>query len=303
MDTDQLQAFVAVAESGSFSRAAQRLHLTQPAVSKRVAQLEARLGARLLDRVGRRVATTRAGEALLPRARRILDEIADTRQAIRQLSGRVAGRLGIATSHHIGLHRLPPVLRAYRSRYPEVALDLRFMSSEAAWQAVLQGELELAVATFPEASPPLLQLLPVWSDPLAAVVAEDDPLAGAPSVGPADLAARPAIFPTPDTATRKLIDRRLAALDMRPEVLMQTNYLETIKMLVCVGLGWSILPERMTGGGVRSLSLPGLAARRRLGALTHRRREPSPAAAAFLEALSADADPALGRDTGISPRG
>ena len=104
MDTHALLAFIAVAETGSFSLAAERLNLTQPAVSKRVAALERHLGARLFDRIGRRVDTTEAGQALLPRAGKILREIAETERSLRDLDGSVGGRLAIGTSHHVYHH-------------------------------------------------------------------------------------------------------------------------------------------------------------------------------------------------------
>ncbi|MGB5065240.1 MAG: LysR family transcriptional regulator, partial [Candidatus Competibacter sp.] len=104
MDIAGLQAFVTIADSGSFSLAAGRLHLTQPAVSKRLAALEAELDTRLFDRLGRAVRLTEAGGMLLPRALRILAEVDDTGRALRNLSGAVAGPLVLATSHHIGLH-------------------------------------------------------------------------------------------------------------------------------------------------------------------------------------------------------
>ena len=123
---------MAVADQGSFSLAAETLHLTQSAVSRRVASLERRLAVPVFDRVGRRVTLTEAGRTLLPRARRILADLEDTRTVLRDLSGRVAGPLALATSHHIGLRRLPPVLRQFSRAHPEVELDLQFLDSEAA---------------------------------------------------------------------------------------------------------------------------------------------------------------------------
>ena len=111
MDIPSLQAFLAIVSRGSFSLAAEDLALTQPAVSKRLGTLERHLGVRLFNRIGRQVSLTEAGEALLPRARRLLAELEDTQRAIANLSGRVAGRLLVGTSHQMGLHRRPPVLR------------------------------------------------------------------------------------------------------------------------------------------------------------------------------------------------
>ena len=111
MDTQSLQAFLCVAECSSFSGAAEQLHLTQPAISKRIATLEKQLNARLFDRIGRHIHLTEAGRALLPEAQRILQDIREARRRIDDLRGSVSGRLSMGISHHIGLHRLPPVLR------------------------------------------------------------------------------------------------------------------------------------------------------------------------------------------------
>lgn len=108
MDTHTLQAFLAVAEQQSFSKAAERLFLTQSAVSKRIAQLEEQLDSKLFDRIGRTVSMTEAGQALLPRARDILLQFDDARRAISNLNaGEITGELSLAASHHISLHRLP----------------------------------------------------------------------------------------------------------------------------------------------------------------------------------------------------
>lgn len=118
MDLANLNAFIAIAETGSFSGAGERLYITQPAISKRIAGLEQQLNVRLFDRLGREVSLTEAGRALLPRAYQILNVLDDTRRALTNLTGEVTGRLTLATSHHIGLHRLPPVLRAFTRATP-----------------------------------------------------------------------------------------------------------------------------------------------------------------------------------------
>ena len=141
MDLATLNAFIAIAELGSFSEAAIRLHLTQPAVSKRIASLEQQLRVRLFDRLGREVSLTEAGRALLPRAYQILNVLEDTRRALTNLNGEITGRLTLATSHHIGLHRLPPLLRAFTRAHPQVALDIQFLDSEVAYDEVFHLSL------------------------------------------------------------------------------------------------------------------------------------------------------------------
>lgn len=281
MDLPSLQAFLAVADSGSFSRAAGRLFLTQPAVSKRIAALEEELGAKLFDRIGRQVRLTEAGGALLPRARTILEAVEDTRRSLSNLSGKVEGTLRFGTSHHIGLHRLPPVLRTYSTAYPDVELDIHFMDSEAACQAVERGDLELGVVTLPNDPAPALTLTPVWTDRLSIVTAADHPLVTSGPASPAALARHPAILPARGTYTREIVEQAFARVGLSPNVSLSTNYLETIKMLVSVGLGWSVLPLSMVDEEVKAIPAKGLQPSRTLGVVEHGNRSLSNAAQAL----------------------
>ena len=285
VDIANLNAFTAVADTASFSLAAERLHLTQPAVSKRIAALEAELDTLLFDRLGRKVLLTEAGRMLLPRARRILVEAEDSRRALRNLSGRVAGVLSLATSHHIGLHRLPPVLREYASRYAEVQLDMHFMDSEVACEVVAKGDVELGIVTLPTDPSPPLQTFPVWTDRLLAVANREHPLAQQGPISPALLSRYPAIMPGEATFTRRIIDRLFQPWGIQLQVAFATNYLETIKMMVSVGLGWSILPHTMVDGDLVALGVTDLKAERTLGAAVHAGRTLSNAAQAMLDVL------------------
>ncbi|HEY0722051.1 MAG TPA: LysR family transcriptional regulator [Gammaproteobacteria bacterium] len=286
MDINTLQAFLAVAETTSFSQAAERLFLTQPAISKRIAALEESLGAKLFDRIGRQVALTEAGRALLPRAQRILAELEDSQRAIANLGGQVSGRLTFGTSHHIGLHRLPPILRLYTERYPEVKLDIRFMDSEEACKAVEHGDLELGIVTLPQHPSPALTVHKVWDDPLTIVAAAGHPLTKKRSLTPADLADYPAILPAPGTYTREVLELALQPYGLELRAALSTNYLETIKMLVSVGLGWSVLPCTMLSSEVRPLKVDHLTLARQLGTVHHHARTLSNAAKAMLDILT-----------------
>lgn len=283
MEFNALSAFIAVAENHSFSIAAERLFLSQPAVSKRIAALEEELETRLFDRVGRTIQLTEAGEALLPRARRILHEVADSRQTMRNLTGTVGGALRFATSHHIGLHRLPPLLRRFRDHYPGVTLEPQFLGSEDAIDAIEGGELELAIVTLPPTPPPQLIVATLWHDALLPVCAPDHPLAGCRDTR--RLNDHPAILPGMGTYTRTLIESHLAAHGIVPRVDLSTNYLETIKMLVSVGLGWSLIPASMVDRELQPMALPQLEVERHLGSVRHRARTQSNAAMALLSLL------------------
>jgi DNA-binding transcriptional LysR family regulator len=280
-----MAAFVEVAESGSFSRAAEQLHLTQPAVSKRIAALEQRLGRPLFDRVARRITLTDAGRALLPYARGALQCIEDGRRALSHLADHVSGRLSIGISHHIGLHHLPPVLKRFAAEYPDVDLDIHFMDSEVACHAVLAGRLELGVVTLPVEAIPHLEQRVVWPDPLAVVTAPEHPLARRPRVKLADLADHPAVLPDEATYTHRIVRAALRRHGLTPRIRLATNYLETLKMLVAIGLGWSVLPASMVDDSLRRLDIRELRLHRDLGAVWHERRALSAAAQALLAGL------------------
>ena len=289
MELANLAAFLAVADAGGFSAAAAALHLTQPAVSKRIAQLESELDARLFDRVGRQVLLTEAGQLLLPRARQLLGDANDARRALRELEHGIGGSLRLVSSHHIGLHRLPPLLRKFSARYPQVALELRFMDSEQAWHEVLHARAELALTTLgPTASP--LQATPVWHDPLHFVAAPSHPLAQRTRLSLSDLSAHPAVLADPGTFTHRIVADAFAARGLPLQLRMTTHYLETIKILASVGLAWSVLPQTLLDRSLLRLPVQGVALSRQLGLITHSGRTPSKAAQAFTRLLLQQAE-------------
>jgi DNA-binding transcriptional LysR family regulator len=272
MDIAALQAFLAVAESGSFSRAAERIFLTQPAISKRIAALEQSLGTRLFDRIGRQVQLTEAGRALLARAHQLLKDLDDIKRSISNLAGTISGELRFATSHHIGLHRLPTALKRFHETYPQVRLDLRFMDSERACAAVAQGELELAIVTLPPKAMHPLTVTKVWDDPLDVVVAPNHPLATSAPLPATMLLEYPAILPGPGTYTREIILGALGELRDKVKIGMTTNYLEVLKMLASIGLGWSALPRTMIDDSLRVVQIRKWNLHRDLGVVTHATR-------------------------------
>ena len=292
MDTQNLKAFLLVAETGSFSLAAEKLHLTQPAVSKRIALLEEQLGTGLFDRIGRNVSLTEAGNALLPHARAVQLELEAARQSVRDLSGTIAGQLRLATSHHIGLHRLPPVLSAFSKAYPAVQIDIDFMDSEQAYELIMQGKVELAIVTLAPVREPSVVTLPVWRDPLDFMVARHHPLAQISHLDLQDLALHPAILPGLNTYTGQIVARLFDRHQLSLQVSMATNYLETIRMMASVGLGWTVLPRSMRDETLAILQLSATSIERTLGIVYHRGRSLSRAAGAFIEVVLAAADPA-----------
>ncbi|WP_444957133.1 LysR family transcriptional regulator [Microbulbifer sp. ZKSA002] len=285
MELQWLRAFLAIAEQGSVSEGAELLHLTQPAMSKRLAALEQQLGSPLFDRIGRRLQLTDAGRALLPRARHILNEISDTERELRALSNSVSGSLRIATSHHVGLHHLPPVLKEFSFRYPQVALDIDFVDSEQAYEALMAAKYELAVVTLALKEYPHLNAEVIWPDPCVVVAAPDHPLAKLPELELTDLANYPAILPDMNTYTGRLIKREFDTQGLKLTAKLATNYLETIKMMACVGLGWSVLPHTLVDSSLAVLPVKKLQVLRNLGVISHRGRTLSNPASALQQML------------------
>jgi len=285
MDTQNLQAFLLVAETGSFSLAAEKLHLTQPAVSKRVAQLEAQLNAPLFDRIGRTISTTEAGQALLPHARAVQLELQAAEQSVRDLAGEVRGQLRLATSHHIGLHRLPPVLSLFSKTLPAVQLDIDFMDSEQAYELTLRGEVELAIVTLAPSPVAKIVTRPIWPDPLDFMVQAGHELTMRKTLDIKELSKYPSILPGLNTYTGQIVKNLFDRRSLPLQIAITTNYLETIRMMASVGLGWTVLPRSMRDTSLATLPIRDAHIERTLGAVHHESRSLSRAARAFIDAL------------------
>ena len=286
---NNLTAFIEVAKQQSFSKAAEILFLTQPAISKRITALETELGTALFNRINRKVTLTEAGRALLPRAQNLRYELEDIRRIASQLSEQVAGSLSMGTSHHIGLHRLPPFLSFFNTTYPDVHLDLHFVGSEQACEAVEQGDLELAFITLPSELPPQLHAKVLWQDELHIVVNREHKLAQFAEVSLEALQAERCILPGKDTYTYQLIAQAFQALTHKLNIYLTTHYLDTLKMLVSAGFGWSVLPHTLVDKTMVVLNTP-VKLTRQLGVITHRRRSLSNAASTLLTHLDRFSD-------------
>lgn len=285
MELASLRAFAAVARFRSFSQAADHLHLTQPAVSKRISNLEESLDAKLFDRLGRQIELTEAGRALLSRVQDVEQSVKQAEQAVRELSGEVRGPLRIATSHHIGLHRLPSVLSAFQQSHPQVRLDIDFVDSEQAYEQLRVGQIELAVVTLAPGDITKLHSEPLWDDPLMVMVSPTHPLANKKRVSLTELSEHPAVLPGLETFTGRIVHRHFDEQGVVLQLGMETNYLETLRMMASVGLGWTVLPSTMLGDDLRSLTLHKADMRRTLGLVYHEDRSLSRSATAFAELL------------------
>ncbi|MCZ2720625.1 LysR family transcriptional regulator [Marinomonas sp. 15G1-11] len=285
MNTIAIKAFVTAAEENSFSLAAEKLHLTQPGISKRIQSLEDQLRCRLFDRIGRRIYLTEAGEVFLPHAYRLLQEARSGLTAVQNLSFVVAGQLSIATTQHIGLHHLAQPIRQYIANHPQVEFALDFINSKQAYGDVLQGKLELAIITEPSNIDEKLRFIPLWPEKLKFVCSKDHLLASHKRVSLASLSHFSGVLPGKSTYTRRLIDDLFNQEEVNLIASVPTNYLEAIKMLVAAGVGWSVLPENLIDDQLCILDIADAHIERSIGCLIHTERTLSNAAQVFLALL------------------
>ena len=189
-------------------------------------------------------------------------------------------------SHHIGLHRLPPVLETFSKRHPNVQFDIDFMDSEEANEKILQGRIELAVVTFDPQENSQLNRQAIWLDELVLTVAPDHPLAASQRTDLSTLSQFTAIMPGANTFTGQIVKKLFQRHNLGLNISMSTNYLETIKMMVSIGLGWSVLPRTMVDDSLTILNIADLKLERTLGCIYHRKHSLSNAAGAFVDALN-----------------
>jgi len=273
---------------GSFSRAAEDLHLSQPAVSLHIRQLEERVGLPLVERVGKRAAPTRAGEILLEHAERAFAELEAGRRAIQDSRGVVGGRLRVGTGATASIHLLPPVLRRLRTRYPAIELVIVTGNSREVAAAVAANQLDLAIVTLPVSARALI-VEPLRVDPLVAIAPAGRPWRRRAPYTPAELSRHPLILYERGGTIRQVIDEWFRKAGVTPRVAMELGNAEAIKKLVGAGLGISVSPAMAVRDEVRAGALrirplsPALV--RRLGLVRRRDKPETPALRVFLAAV------------------
>lgn len=247
---DHLRTFADVAELGSFSAAAARLNLTQPAVSLQIRQLERRLGVRLLERVGRHAQPTAAGRDLLLQALRIEAAVADALGAVERHRANGVGRVRLGTGATACIYLLPPILRALRSRRPALEIVVRTGNTPEILRSLEENAIDIALVTLP-APGRMFQVTPLLEDEQLAIFPAD----GAPPpsrVTAAALGDWPLVLYEPGGHARRVIDEWFLRAGLVPKPIMELGSVEAIKELVGAGLGCAVLPRlAVTGSGAR----------------------------------------------------
>ncbi len=241
MDTRQLEMFRAVGEEGSFTAAANRLHVSQSAVSRQLKLLEEELGTLLFHRTGRGVNMTDAGHLLLAAANRITREMQEVASQISETQTLQRGVLSLGGGMTVCLYILPKLLRKFRAQYKEVDLRVITGTTETMLRLLRTREIEIALLTLPIIAADL-EVWPVLKEEMVVVSAGKHPLARERSVDPRALARHPLILYESGSNTRKVVDEFFLAEQVPVNVIMETENVEIIKSMVAAGLGVTIIP-------------------------------------------------------------
>ncbi|MFZ5849921.1 MAG: LysR family transcriptional regulator [Actinomycetota bacterium] len=250
MERRQLEYFVAVVEQGSFTSAAQRLHVAQPSLSHGVRLLERELGAQLFHRLGRGATLTPAGEALLPSARQVLRDLATASAAVASVAGLTSGQVDVVAPTALAVDPLAHIVSAFRAAYP--AVNIRIVDSEQTHQIpemVRTGSCELGLADF---SVPVrgLQQLELTPQELVAVLPPGSPVPDGGGFRLTDLARFDLVATPRGTTTRGILDG-VAARGTHLRVAVETPHRAAIIPMVLAGAGAALLPRSMADDAAR----------------------------------------------------
>ncbi|MDE3176766.1 MAG: LysR family transcriptional regulator [Pseudomonadota bacterium] len=284
----QIEAFLAVAGTGNFSRAAAQLNTAQPAVSQAVRELEASLAVRLFDRTTRRVELTEAGAAFRDQLEKGMEEIERAVQTVRDLAALRQGLVRVAAPPFLAATLLPPVLTSFAAAHPDVRVELADVGTERIVERVLSGRSEIGVGTF-SPDEKRLERLTVLRDNLMLFCRSDDRLAKEAQVKWRTLRDQPLVTLTRDSGIRLLTEVGFAAVEATLSPAYEVTQITTAIALVEAGLGVSVLPgyakRALAGREVAAIPLSDPPISREVVALYRRDRTLSTAARAFIERL------------------
>jgi len=289
MYIEAFKVFCDLAETGSFSKAAVLNGVTQSAVSQQVRAIENKFQVVLVDRGRRSFALTGEGRALLEASREILEVYNHLGDRLHEMKNVVAGELRIASIYSVGLHELPPHLKHFRERFPEVEVHVEYRRSQQVYSQVLDGEVDLGLVAYPTRRTGLL--VEIFSeDELVLICHPGHPLAKLKTIELEKLNGEKFIAFEPDVPTRKVIDRYLRERGVAIEHTMEFDNIETVKRAVEVESGVSLVPtvtvrQEVENGLLASVRISGPRLTRPLGVITRRNRPRSQAQKEFVAAL------------------
>lgn len=290
MNLHHLAVFNAIAETGGVSAAAERLHITQPAVSHQLKELEDRLGVVLFNRMPRGMQLTQAGSVLLDYARQIfaLERSAET--AIRDIASLKGGHVALGASNTVGTYFLPELLAAFRKRYPGITASLEVSNTDAIALGVSSHRLALGFVEGP-VDPKDLEIRQFHEDEIIAVAAPDHSLAKRKRIALKLFAKEPILIREAGSGTRNLIEQLFAERHLAPDHAMEIGNAEATKRAVVAGAGVACLSrlcvaDELASGQLVALDIPELVVRRPLNMIQLKKRHIGPSAEAFIRVLS-----------------
>ena len=289
MNLNHLRVFASVAEHGSLTRAARALHVSQPAVSKQLGDLENDLGALLVDRLPRGVRLTAAGEVLFAHAQRILHAERAAESELRDLAELEAGRLSIGASTTIGSYFVPSLFGELHRAHPRVQLELRIANTASIQEAVLENRLDLGL-TEGLVTTDALEIEVLDGDELVAITAPGHPALGRAPLTARELSTLPLLMREPGSGSRDVVEAALLERGFRVQPIMALGSTEALKNAVLHGLGVAIVSRltveyELRTGRLAELALRDLQIRRDLHLVTLQDKRLSPAARAFIDLL------------------
>ena len=284
MEIHQLRYFVAVADEGSFSRAAAKVRVAQPSLSQQIRKLEAEVEQPLFDRLPRSVVLTEAGRCLIDYARQILASIGDARRCVDELKGEVAGKVAVGAIPTIAPYVLPELVVTFQEHYPDVILEIVEDVTDGITRRIEAGELDIALASTCRPSP-TLRRESVGTEPLLALVPEKHPLAKKDVVELEDLKSQRFLLLHEMHCLSQQVNHLLESRRLRPEIALAGSQLSTIANMVAASIGVSIVPQMMVkhyvAPGCVSVPFAPPVPERELNFLSNPLRFQSKAAAAF----------------------
>ena len=285
-DSRQLHAFRVLARTGSFTQTARELALTQSGISHSMKSLEREAGCRLLDRLGKTVVLTQAGEQLLPHAEKILAEMAAARDALGALDRGARGRLRLGAGTTACQHLIPPVGREFKQRFPEHALTLEPGGTPELVTALLQQRIDLALA-LKAAEAAQLEFHPLFTDELQFIVPARHPWARTGKVARNEIPGQSYILHRKQSVTFRLIENYFRREEMGLNTVLEAGSVEAAQELVKLGLGVGILApwtcrRELAAGSLIALPLGRRKLSRRWGILHWRGKGLTPAEKTFI---------------------
>jgi DNA-binding transcriptional LysR family regulator len=286
MDFDQLTTFLEVAKLGNFSRAGEKVFLSQSAVSAQIRQLEQEYGARLLDRSGKRVRLTPAGEVLFEYGARLLALRDESMRAVSDQGSSPRGMLAIGANEATCLYVLPRAFEEYRRLYPDVQITIYRNFSRKILERIQDGMIDVGIVTLP-VKLPRVKVEKIFRDRLMLATSPTNPLANLKTVPVRVAAEQPLIFPK-SGYTRQLMDKLFRPYRAELKIAMELPSIAMIKAFVAAGLGVSLISETFTrkesrSGEIRLVRLEHAELWRELGMIHDRNRTLPRAAVAFME--------------------